>query len=213
VGLRLRGIGSVFIRKIQTHVFHILGALFNFRIGILTDRLSLYPSHFTSHRTPRSSSLSSPHLPSLILWVLCGNILCSYNRPRHPRDCGCRDRRSRPWLAGKREQRIKAKDIMSEIAPPENLNSRMASIERGQLAMNNALGLMLDTLQMQTNLLSELADLARVEPGPSPVVQSLDNLTSAVEDMGANVEAVGSILTQLVKTAVTIDGTNIMPSS
>jgi hypothetical protein len=102
---------------------------------------------------------------------------------------------------------------MSEIASSENLNLRMASIERGQLAMNTALVLMLDTLQMQTNLLSELADLARVEPGPSPVVQSLDNLTSAVEDMGANVEAVGSILTQLVKTAVTIDGTNTMPSS
>jgi hypothetical protein len=96
---------------------------------------------------------------------------------------------------------------MSETSPFENLNSRMISIERGQLAMNTALGLMLDTLQMQTNLLSELADLARVEPGPSPVIQSLDNLASAVEDMGVNVEAVGSILTQLVKTAVTIDGT------
>ena len=86
---------------------------------------------------------------------------------------------------------------MSEIATPENLNIRMASLEAGQLAMNTALGLMIDTLQMQTNLLQELAGLARDEPGPSPIMQSIEDLTTAVVDMGANVEIVGSMLAEL----------------
>jgi len=73
---------------------------------------------------------------------------------------------------------------MAEIATSENINSRLSSIEAAQLAMNSALGLMIDTLQMQTNLLGELADLARDEPGPSPLLQSMDDLTAAVRRWG-----------------------------
>jgi len=103
---------------------------------------------------------------------------------------------------------------MSEIAAHENLNIRMASLEAGQLAMNTALGLMIDTLQMQTNLLQELADLARDEPGPSLVMQSIEDLTSAVVDMGASVEAVGSMLAELpAKIGAVIDGPQYNPSS
>lgn len=55
--------------------------------------------------------------------------------------------------------------------------------------MNQALGLMLDTLHQQTNLLREIADAVKDEPGPSPVIQSLDELTEAVVSMGAGIEA------------------------
>jgi hypothetical protein len=101
---------------------------------------------------------------------------------------------------------------MSEIATSENLNIRLASLEVGQLAMNMALGLMIDTLHIQTNLLQELAGLARDEPGPSPVMQSIEDLTSAVVDMGANVEAVGTILSEWPeKIAAVIDGPKYDP--
>jgi hypothetical protein len=96
---------------------------------------------------------------------------------------------------------------MSEIATPENINSRLASIEAGQLAMNTALGLMIDTLHLQTNLLRELADFASDEPGPSPIIHSIDDLTAAVVEMGENVESVGAMLDDLPdKIGAVIDG-------
>jgi len=42
----------------------------------------------------------------------------------------------------------------------------------------------------QTNLLTEIARAVRQEPGPSPVVQSLNELTAAVVRMGAGLETV-----------------------
>lgn len=66
--------------------------------------------------------------------------------------------------------------------------TRLAALEGGQTAIVNALGLVLDTLQQQTNLLHELVDAARDEPGPSPVITSLDELTEAVVRMGAGIE-------------------------
>jgi hypothetical protein len=103
---------------------------------------------------------------------------------------------------------------MAEIAIPENIILRLSSLEASQLAMNTALGLMIDTLQMQTKLLGELADLARDEPGPSPVLQSLNDLTAAVEELGSNVEAVGVTLTDLpTKIGAVIDGTKFDPLS
>lgn len=67
-------------------------------------------------------------------------------------------------------------------------SSRLAAVEAGQTAIVTALGLVLDTLQQQTNLLHELVESARDEPGPSPVITSLDELTEAVVRMGAGVE-------------------------
>lgn len=72
--------------------------------------------------------------------------------------------------------------------------ARIAALETGQLAMNQALGLMVDTLQQQTNLLSEIAAAVRDEPGPSPVIQSLDELTGAVVQMGAGIEMLSAKL-------------------
>lgn len=67
-------------------------------------------------------------------------------------------------------------------------STRLTALEVGQTAIVTALGLVLDTLQQQTNLLHELVDAARDEPGPSPVITSLDELTEAVVRMGAGVE-------------------------
>jgi hypothetical protein len=55
-------------------------------------------------------------------------------------------------------------------------------------AMEMAMGLMIDTMQQQVNLLSEIAEAVRQEPGESPVVGALDELTQAVVQMGTNVE-------------------------
>jgi hypothetical protein len=71
---------------------------------------------------------------------------------------------------------------------PSHSSSRLAALESGQTAIVTALRLVLDTLQQQTNLLQELADAARDEPGPSPVIASLDELTEAVVRMGAGIE-------------------------
>ena len=68
-------------------------------------------------------------------------------------------------------------------------STRLSALEVGQTAIVNALGLVLDTLQQQTNLLHELVDAARDEPGPSPVITSLDELTEAVVRMGAGIES------------------------
>lgn len=55
-------------------------------------------------------------------------------------------------------------------------------------AMETAMGLMIDTMQQQSNLLREIAEAVRQEPGESPVVTAIDELTQAVVVMGANVE-------------------------
>jgi hypothetical protein len=97
---------------------------------------------------------------------------------------------------------------MSEIAIPKILIDILASLETGQLAMNTVLGLMLDTMQTQNKLLSELADLSRDEPGPSPIMQVLEDLTSAVDGMDGNLGMLGKMLVDLPeKIGVVIDGT------
>lgn len=75
--------------------------------------------------------------------------------------------------------------------------ARLAALEAGQSKMNQALGLMLDTLQQQTNLLSEIAAAVRDEPGPSPIIQSLDELTGAVVQMGVGIEVLSAKLDAL----------------
>ena len=77
---------------------------------------------------------------------------------------------------------------MSEHAAIATIEARLRAIENGQTAMNSALGLMLDTLQVQTNLLRELTEYARDEPGPSPIVKNLTTLSDAVIQMGVSIE-------------------------
>jgi hypothetical protein len=78
---------------------------------------------------------------------------------------------------------------MSDSAYSAIIETRLRAIEAGQNAMNGALGLMLDTLHAQTVLLRELADYARDEPGPSPLVESLQKLSLAVVSMGESIDA------------------------
>jgi hypothetical protein len=73
--------------------------------------------------------------------------------------------------------------------PAAMLVDRLAGLEAGQAAMNGALGLMIDTLQVQTNLLRELVKYAREDTGPSPVLKSLGDLTAAVLQMDESIEA------------------------
>ncbi len=103
---------------------------------------------------------------------------------------------------------LKGEGLVSEIAIPKNLIDILASLESGQLAMNTVLGLMLDTMHNQNNLLTELADLSRDEPGPSPIMQVLEDLTSAVNGMDENLGMLGKMLVDLPeKIGAVIDGT------
>jgi len=86
---------------------------------------------------------------------------------------------------------------MTDTPPVDLTVSRLTALETGQTAMNQALGLMLDTLQQQTNLLREIAAVVQDEPGPSPVLQSLDELTEAVTQMGAGIESLSTKLDAL----------------
>ena len=86
---------------------------------------------------------------------------------------------------------------MADAAPSDTTPARLAALEAGQAAMIEAMGLMLDTLHQQTNLLRELAEAAKDEPGPSPITRKLDELTGAVARMGAGIETLGGKLDAL----------------
>jgi len=101
---------------------------------------------------------------------------------------------------------------LSDQSSMDQTTVRLTALEAGQNAMNQALGLMIDTLHQQTNLLTEIAAAVRQEPGPSPIVQSLDELTAAVVRMGAGVETLHAKLDELpVAIGAVLDGGE-MPS-
>jgi hypothetical protein len=77
---------------------------------------------------------------------------------------------------------------LSNAPSEDRIAARLVMIERDQAIMNQALGLMVDVLKQQTDLLVEIAAAVRHEPGPSPTVRALDELTEAVVRMGAGVE-------------------------
>jgi len=79
---------------------------------------------------------------------------------------------------------------MSDVNSLAEMNTRLN-------AMQTAMGLMIDTMQQQSNVLREIAEAVRQEPGESPVVTSLDKLTQAVVVMGANVETLAERFTVL----------------
>jgi hypothetical protein len=72
--------------------------------------------------------------------------------------------------------------ILGDIIVP-----RLTALEAGQTAMNGALGLMLDTLQAQTNLLRKLNEYASEEAAPSPVAKILSELMSVIMDLDASI--------------------------
>jgi hypothetical protein len=83
------------------------------------------------------------------------------------------------------------------------IEDRLARLEVGQAAISSALNLMLDTLQVQTNLLRELANYARDEPGPSPVLKVLSELTEVVSQMDVSISAMGDRFGVLCETIAT----------
>ena len=69
----------------------------------------------------------------------------------------------------------------------EAIATRLVALDAGQAAMNGALGLMLDTLHAQTNLLRKLAEFAAEDPAPSPLLKTLHELTAAIMELDASV--------------------------
>ncbi len=53
--------------------------------------------------------------------------------------------------------------------------------------MNGALGLMLDTLHVQTTMLRKLSEFATADSAPSPLLKTLQGLTEAIMDLDASV--------------------------
>lgn len=69
----------------------------------------------------------------------------------------------------------------------EAIATRLAALDAGQAAMNGALGLMLDTLHVQTALLRKLSEFATEESAPSPLLTTLQGLTAAIMELDASV--------------------------
>ena len=69
----------------------------------------------------------------------------------------------------------------------EAIATRLAALDAGQAAMNGALGLMLDTLHVQTTLLRKLSEFAAADSAPSPLLKTLQGLTEALMDLDASV--------------------------
>jgi len=87
---------------------------------------------------------------------------------------------------------------------------RLVTLDAGQAAMNTALGLMLDTLHAQTTLLRKLAEFAADDSAPSPLLKTLQDLTSAIMQLDASVGDVERKFDQLaqllVLTVAPVDG-------
>ena len=69
----------------------------------------------------------------------------------------------------------------------EAIAARLAALDAGQAAMNGALGLMLDTLRIQTTLLRKLSEFAAADSAPSPLLKTLQGLTAAIMELDASV--------------------------
>ena len=69
----------------------------------------------------------------------------------------------------------------------EAIATRLAALDAGQAAMNGALGLMLDTLHVQTTMLRKLSEFAIEDSAPSPLLKTLQGLTAAIMDLDASV--------------------------
>ncbi|MDD2795771.1 hypothetical protein [Acidocella sp.] len=87
-------------------------------------------------------------------------------------------------------QSDKAEHRRGQPAPPLSLEviaARLAALDAGQAAMNGALGLMLDTMHVQTTLLRKLNEFAADDAAPSPLLTTLQGLTAAIMELDASV--------------------------
>ena len=67
----------------------------------------------------------------------------------------------------------------TETIDPARIEGLLNAINADQKNILTALNLVLDGLGNQTNLLAELATLAKDDPGPSPLADSLEKLSDA----------------------------------
>ena len=91
----------------------------------------------------------------------------------------------------------------SEKITPALLDTRLTALEAGQAKMNGVLGLMLDTLHLQTNLLRKLTEYASEQPAPSPALKILGELATAVLQMDASIETMAGRFGELSETIAT----------
>jgi hypothetical protein len=74
------------------------------------------------------------------------------------------------------------------------LDSRMKVISGQQANILSALSMILDTLRAQSKILQQLSALARDEPSSSPLLDSLNDLTTAVVAMDGSVQTMSGRL-------------------
>jgi hypothetical protein len=70
----------------------------------------------------------------------------------------------------------------------DGLDARLNFAGGQQRNILSALSMILDTLRAQGKMLQQLTALARDEPASSPLVQSLDDLTTAITTMDGNLQ-------------------------
>ena len=112
-------------------------------------------------------------------------------------------------------------DMSDRKGPPassqlslEAIATRLAALDAGQAAMNGALGLMLDTLHVQTTMLRKLSEFAIEDSAPSPLLKTLQGLTAAIMDMDAsvgNVERKFDGLAQVLSVALGVPPGEVPP--
>jgi uncharacterized coiled-coil protein SlyX len=103
---------------------------------------------------------------------------------------------------------------MSQKTMDTSIETRLAGLEKGVNALLTATNLVIDTLQQQTNLLTELTAAAEEEPGKSPVVDAIDSLANAVGRMEAGIGALVTEMDELpdrLKVVLTGDAAKPVP--
>jgi hypothetical protein len=104
------------------------------------------------------------------------------------------------------ERKEKAGYAVVEASLAEIVVARLTALEAGQNAMNGALGLMLDTLQAQTNLLRRLHEYAKDEPAESPATKILGELTGAITELDASISGMAKKFDHLTGTIIAAYG-------
>jgi len=81
----------------------------------------------------------------------------------------------------------------------DGLDKRLEFVGGQQRNILSALSMILDTLRAQGKMLQQLTNLAREEPASSPLMQSLDDLTTAITSMDGDLQGMAVQLEGLPK--------------
>lgn len=90
-----------------------------------------------------------------------------------------------------------ADDTTELPTDPVGIEAWLNSISADQKTILTTLGLVLDGFAAQTLLLKEMASLAKDDPGPSPVAESLDKLADAFLQVNEGLKGVSARLDHL----------------